>query len=95
MKTCYFCGHELKVDRIVSRQEICPQCHRDVRCCLNCGLYDAAASNQCREPRSESIRERDQSNFCDFFVCSDTERGMGQDNTAKRVRDEWENLFKK
>jgi hypothetical protein len=94
MKTCCFCGCELKVDHIVSRQEICPRCHRDVRCCLNCALYDAAAPNQCREPQSEAIRERDRSNFCDFFVCNDTEGGTGDENTLKRVQDEWENLFK-
>jgi len=94
MKTCYFCGCALELDHIVSRQEICPKCHRDVRCCLNCALYDAAASNQCREPRSEAIRERDASNFCDFFACKDTEVSTGHENTVKKARDEWEKLFK-
>lgn len=95
MKRCSFCGGELKVDRIVSRQDVCPRCHRDVRCCLNCAFYDPGSSNQCREPRSEAIRERDQSNFCDYFVCKDAGEGTGRDDALRKVRDEWENLFKK
>lgn len=95
MKRCYFCGGELKIERTVSRQEICPRCHRDVRCCLNCALYDAGASNQCREPQSEAIRERDQSNFCDFFVCNHSEGGRVDEHAVKSIRDEWEKLFRK
>ena len=65
---CYFCGQKLEMGGVVGRHEICPQCHRDVRCCLNCALHDPGAHNQCREPQSEEVRERDQSNFCEFFA---------------------------
>lgn len=95
MKRCYFCGSELDVSHPVGRDEICPQCHRDVRCCLNCGFYDPQASNQCREPQSEAVGDRGRSNFCEFFRCGDRERHEQGTQAAEKARAEWERLFRK
>jgi len=95
MKRCYFCGRELEVSRVVGREEICPQCHRDVRCCFNCTFYDPQASNQCREPQSETISDRGRSTFCDFFLFGDKEDGNQGKQAAERAREEWERLFRK
>jgi hypothetical protein len=94
MKTCYSCGKELDIGDRVGRHEICPCCHRDLRCCFNCALYDPGASNHCREPQSEEIRDRDRSNFCDFFVFGDKEVNESNDKAGK-AKEEWERLFKK
>ncbi len=95
MKRCYFCGTELDVGRIVGRGDICPQCRRDVRCCRNCAFHDPHASNQCREPQSETVSDRAASNFCDYFQFADT-AGEGRVNdAAQKAREEWERLFKK
>jgi len=95
VKRCYFCGTELDIGRIAGRGEICPQCHRDVRCCYNCAFHDPHASNRCREPQSETVSDRAASNYCDYFRCSDKEvEGQGND-AAQKAREEWERLFRK
>ena len=94
MKVCYSCEKDLDIGDRVGRHEICPYCHRDLRCCLNCELYDPGASNHCREPQSEVIRDRDRSNFCDFFVFGDREANERNDKAGK-AKEEWELLFKK
>jgi len=94
VKTCFFCGKELDIEGTVGRDETCPHCHRDLKCCLNCKLYDIS-SNYCREPQSEEIRDRERSNFCDFFIFRDKEiRGESVDK-ARKAKEEWEKLFKK
>lgn len=95
MKVCYSCGKELDIGDRVGRHETCPHCRRDLRCCLNCALYDPNASNQCREPQSEEVRERDLSNFCDFFIFAAREAEEERDGKAQKAREEWERLFKK
>ena len=95
LMVCYFCGQKLDMGDVVGRHEICPQCHRDVRCCLNCSFHDPGAHNQCREPQSEDVRERDQSNFCEFFVLSKDKKGVVSENEAQKAREELDRLFKK
>ena len=92
---CYFCGHKLNLGEVVGRHEVCPECHRDVRSCLNCAFYDPGAHNQCIEPQSEEVRERDQSNFCEFFVLSDAEKSVVNEDRLQKTRNEWDKLFKK
>ena len=92
---CCFCGHKLDLGEVVGRHEVCPDCHRDVRCCLNCALHDLSAHNQCKEPQSEEVRERDQSNFCEFFVINNAEKPTVLENSLEKARDEWDKLFKK
>lgn len=94
MKACYFCGHELDMRDRVGREDICPHCHRDLKCCLNCALYDAGASNHCREPQSEEVRDCDRSNFCDFFVFADRKTRMEGDGRVAKAKQEWKRLFK-
>ena len=95
MKKCYFCGKELDIGDTVGRHETCIHCHRDLRCCLNCALYDPHASNHCREPQSEEIRERDRSNFCDFFIFSDRDTNNVNGSEVNKAKEEWDRLFRK
>lgn len=94
MKTCYFCKKELDiVGGRVGRDETCPHCHRDLRCCFNCALYDVSSS-YCREPQSEEVRDRERSNFCDFFVFRDRNTRDESVNQIKKAKEKWEQLFK-
>jgi hypothetical protein len=95
MKICYHCKKELDIGDRAGRDEICPSCRRDVRCCLNCALHDADAPNQCREPLSEWVGDREKANFCEHFTFREmTSEGSAEDtaDAAKRRLDE---LFKK
>ncbi len=53
-------------DRVGFRDE-CPQCDRPLHVCLNCGFYDPAYNNQCRETQAERVVDKDRFNFCEYF----------------------------
>ena len=95
MKMCYFCRKELDIGEVrVGRDETCPHCRRDLRCCLNCALYDIS-SGHCREPQSEEVWDRERSNFCEFFIFRDGEVDNKKADPVGRAKEEWEKLFKK
>jgi len=92
MKCCHACNKELSTGRSVARKDACPSCGADLHCCLNCALYERAASKQCREPAAELVKEKARANFCDFFLFRE-KRGVAPDAAeARRALDE---LFKK
>ena len=86
---CFECGEPLLFPpgMNVGRSEICPSCSNDVRVCLNCRHYDASAYNECREPQSERVLEKNRSNFCDYF-------SLGSAN-VESVGESKEEVFKK
>ena len=68
---CFHCGREIASestakDRIGFRDE-CPQCDRPLHVCLNCGFYDPAYNNQCRETQAERVVDKNRFNFCEYF----------------------------
>jgi len=63
---CWNCGTEM--ERVeFGRQDVCPKCLRDVRCCRNCIQYDRAYNNECKESQADRVVEKEKSNFCDYF----------------------------
>ncbi len=66
MKKCHKCGAAIEADK-VSRRDECPGCGSDVRVCLNCRFYSPGRANACEEPQVEPVKEKDRSNYCDFF----------------------------
>jgi len=67
---CVFCREKIAVgvgDKI-GRNDTCPRCNRDLRCCKQCKFYATDAYNECREVSAERITEKERSNFCDYFV---------------------------
>ncbi len=95
MKVCHRCGKELDAGDRVPRAATCLHCGSYLHCCLNCAFYDPHAHNQCREPQSEYVSDREKGNFCDFF----TFRGPGPNGKRQeedtKARKAWEELFKK
>jgi hypothetical protein len=89
---CAFCGNDLGEGPFGRRDE-CPRCGRDVHCCLNCRFHDPHAANECREPQSEPVEERDRSNFCDYFEAGG--KGPQADDAAAKAKKALEDLFKK
>jgi hypothetical protein len=64
---CFSCQNLIEITNDVGRRDECPKCRADVRVCKNCEFYDPKAYNECHETSAEVIREKDRSNFCDFF----------------------------
>ena len=94
MTFCHACGNRVEVGREVGRRDECPSCHADLRCCLNCRFYDAAAPKQCREPQAELVREKAKANFCDYFRFADRS-GPGPSDGASNARKALDDLFRK
>jgi len=100
MKVCHHCGTELRFSGPPGRTQGCTKCHSDLKCCLNCGLFDPSASQQCREPQVELVGEKAKANFCEFFVFRETS-ALGRPGasegavTEDRARSAFDALFRK
>ena len=90
---CFNCGTELRFMSTPGRRDDCSKCGADVHVCRNCQHYDRAAYNECRETSAEVVREKDRSNFCDFFVVGVGTGGAG--DKKKDLLSAAEALFKK
>ncbi len=91
MKKCHKCGGLVDIEK-VSRRDECPSCGSDLRVCLNCTFYDAGRADQCVEPQAERVKEKDRSNYCDYFRFKEEERKKSGKGDAERL---WNELFKK
>ncbi len=95
--SCWKCGESMErlVGERVGRQEACPRCDSDLHCCRNCRFHDPGAHNQCRETQAEWVKEKDRSNFCDYFEPVEVVGARGRSaNTAEDVKKKFDNLFK-
>ena len=90
---CVFCGEEIAVTGKISRNDVCPNCKRNLRCCKQCKFYDPHAYNECREVSAERIVDNERANFCDYYV----PKGSSQRtvNRSREARRALEALFKK
>ena len=43
------------------------KCRADLRACLNCAHYDRGVAQQCRERRADTVMEKAEGNFCEYF----------------------------
>jgi len=67
---CAACGHEIPLasgERVGFRDE-CPACRADLHACRQCAHRDPGAYNECREPGTERVADRERANRCDWFA---------------------------
>ncbi len=95
MVVCHKCQKEIPTipGMMIGRREECPSCSSDLHVCLNCVNYSPGSYNECREPVAELVKEKDRSNFCDYFSPSDkkADKGKSKDDLLSAA----EALFKK
>jgi hypothetical protein len=90
---CVFCGETIAITDRIGRNDTCPNCDRDLRCCKQCEFYDTHAYNECREVSAERIVDKERANFCEYFVPKGSHQGkIDRTKEAKRAL---EALFKK
>lgn len=90
---CFSCKKELGPLEVVGRREECPNCRADVHVCKNCEFYDPKSYNECRETSADVVKEKDRSNFCDYFQLR---RGANpEEDKAAKLKAAAEALFKK
>lgn len=64
---CFHCHKMVQFKEKIGRREECPHCRSDLHVCKNCQFYDPKAYNECRESSADVVKEKDRSNYCDFF----------------------------
>lgn len=91
--SCFKCNESLQYKDKVGFRDTCPKCDEDVHVCLNCQFYDKNSYNECREPSADVTREKERSNFCDFFQSGGPggRAGTSKEDLMKKA----EALFKK
>jgi len=92
---CHACGSEIRIEGTISRTAECSTCTADVHCCLNCSNYDRSAHNQCREPQTEWVSDREKANFCDYFLPNSLKGSSVKKPSKDDARRSFDDLFKK
>lgn len=64
---CYKCSHKNVIFGTVGRKDECLKCHEDLHSCKHCHFYDKNSYNECQEPSADVVKEKERSNFCDYF----------------------------
>ena len=91
---CWKCGASLDdVLRPFSRDAQCTACESDLHVCLMCQFYDKKKYNQCREPIAEQVRDKDKSNFCDYFKPAEGAFDEAQQARSDQVKSKLDDLF--
>jgi hypothetical protein len=90
---CVFCNKKIGLSNRIERNDTCPHCGNDLRCCKQCSFYDPHAYNECKEILAERIVDKERANFCEFFVVGDTPQK--RKNRKQDAKDALEALFKK
>ena len=93
---CAECNHEVQFapGERPGFRETCESCDADLHTCHNCAHYDPGAQNDCREPSSEYVADRERANRCDWFSEGSREGGS-VGNERDQARNKLDALFKK
>ncbi len=89
---CFKCQKPNPVLDKVGRKDECFSCLSDLHSCQNCHFYDAKVYNSCSETAADVVKEKDRSNFCDFYK---PRSGAGAVDEKAKLKNLAESLFKK
>lgn len=90
---CWTCGQGLtRLD--LGRESRCPGCDQPVHCCRSCRHYAPGRPNDCMEPLSERVVEKQRANFCELFEPNLKRTGGTPASPAPDPRQAAEALFR-
>ena len=90
MAFCYNCKTNFPKEFRADRSSVCSVCGRDVKVCKNCRFYSVGSQWDCRETINEGVKEKERSNFCDYFSFRE---GEGSGRTEGEKPDEARSKF--
>jgi len=90
---CWKCGIEIDTRERVEFRAACPSCDQALHACHNCGHYDPAYYNQCRETAAERVVDKERANFCEYFAPASG--GVQPRSAPSGARTQLDALFKK
>lgn len=92
---CVFCGFEIEVIGVIGRGDTCPSCGKNLRCCLQCKLYDASMNNHCKEIMAERVVDKEAANFCNHFTFGGQRLTGSEKDRVSDAKKKLEELFKR
>ena len=95
MNYCYKCHHEVELTVKATRSDQCEFCRAFLRCCYNCKYHDESYPNECMEPTSAYVANRESGNFCGFFQFAEGKDRLGDKVSKDDVKNQLDSLFKK
>jgi len=93
MRICSHCQKALPEQLEVERSTVCPFCGADLKTCLNCRFYSPQAHWQCLETIDDPVRDKEKSNFCEFFSYREQAKGEAFQVKDKKAREDFNKLF--
>lgn len=92
MPDCANCGASYEIP--VYRNTLCSFCGKELKTCRNCMYFMPGFANDCREPVSEPVLDKDRANFCDWFKPALAADSNEKDEGRKdRLRQAFNRLF--
>jgi hypothetical protein len=91
---CWNCSTEIGTKERIGFRDHCPACDRALHSCRNCDFYDPSFNNQCREPMTERVVDKERQNFCEYFTPRKA-AAAARPPVASAARDKLEALFKR
>lgn len=89
---CWNCGRDLtKAD--YGREASCLGCNKPTRVCRNCRQFAPGRPNECMEPMTERVLEKEKANFCELFDPADQPLAQIQSGPSDPLK-QAEDLFK-
>ncbi|MBC7982635.1 MAG: hypothetical protein H7Y02_02155 [Candidatus Obscuribacterales bacterium] len=79
----------------LTRHDICKQCNGELHACKLCEFYDIAKAKHCRETIAEEVRDKDRSNYCDYFKPRENAYSNTGANAAELAKEKLAALFGK
>ncbi len=91
---CWKCGVSISDQPLpLSRVAECRSCGADLHVCRMCEFYDPRVAGACREPIAEEVKDKERSNFCDYFKTRADAYRPHNDTTARDARAKLDALF--
>lgn len=91
MPACNHC-HQVYAAPIY-KNTVCSSCGKELKTCRNCEHFAPGMANDCREPVSEPVTEKDRSNFCDWFTPAAEVKSVQTDSRDTAARQAFSSLF--
>ena len=92
---CWYCGSPVAEQEPFGRSLVCNVCGKDLRSCRNCRFYLPGSRGDCSEANTESVSDKERSNFCDWFSLDGKYRSKtaGENSGAEKAKTAFDKLF--
>ena len=91
---CWKCGASLKsVSLPLGHYDLCPICREELHVCMMCRSYDPAISGKCRKEEADYVGNKEQANYCHYFLPRANAYKSRVKSKAEQAREELSALF--